>query len=104
LATGWGHSLIGTDSKHVYGFGLNQSGQLGLGHSSHKGHGNTMTLASDQALKAVSCGREHSHILVQQGEQSKYNCIMQVGFYDLYIYIYSQAVTFIRLETICMDN
>jgi alpha-tubulin suppressor-like RCC1 family protein len=73
LATGWGHSLIGTDSKHVYGFGLNQSGQLGLGHSSHKGHGNTMTLANDQALKAVSCGREHSHILVQQGEQSKYN-------------------------------
>ncbi|CAO3661954.1 unnamed protein product [Rhizopus microsporus] len=31
LATGWGHSLLGTDMNSVYSFGLNKSGQLGNG-------------------------------------------------------------------------
>jgi alpha-tubulin suppressor-like RCC1 family protein len=59
MATGWGHSLLGTDDRSVYGFGLNQSGQLGTAKSGQK-----LDLP-EQKLKFLACGREHSHIVTE---------------------------------------
>lgn len=53
VATGWGHSLIGTESNQVYAFGLNQSGQLG----------NCLPASFSDPIHILACGREHSHIV-----------------------------------------
>lgn len=53
VATGWGHSLLALENK-VYGFGLDQSGQLGGSISSFS-----------DTVKFVACGREHSHVVTE---------------------------------------
>ncbi|KAI8364461.1 regulator of chromosome condensation 1/beta-lactamase-inhibitor protein II [Choanephora cucurbitarum] len=63
VATGWGHSLIGTELNQVYAFGLNQSGQLGT-----LGVGNQVLANEQEKLKLLSCGREHSHIVTENAD------------------------------------
>lgn len=58
ISCGWGHSLLGTLDNNVYGFGLNQSGQLGNG-----AVGNKVNIRDN--VKLLSCGREHSHIVTE---------------------------------------
>ncbi|KAI7904447.1 regulator of chromosome condensation 1/beta-lactamase-inhibitor protein II [Cokeromyces recurvatus] len=58
IATGWGHSLLGTKDHQVYAFGLNQSGQLGTSQSGG-------LVMSHQPIKFLACGREHSHIVTK---------------------------------------
>ncbi|CAO3610820.1 unnamed protein product [Mucor hiemalis] len=53
IATGWGNSLIAVESIHVYGFGLNQSGQIG----------DRSPLRFEHPVKYLGCGREHSHVV-----------------------------------------
>ncbi|KAI8970324.1 regulator of chromosome condensation 1/beta-lactamase-inhibitor protein II [Mycotypha africana] len=66
VAAGWGHSLIATDHHQVHSFGLNQSGQLGRPCPAP-----TATVFSarqwkeDARVQFLACGREHSHIVVQ---------------------------------------
>jgi hypothetical protein len=64
LATGWGHSLIGT-SNAVYGFGLNKSGQLGM-MACDSGH-SKMTFK--EPVKLLACGREHSHVVTENEDK-----------------------------------
>ncbi|KAG0175072.1 hypothetical protein DFQ29_007261 [Apophysomyces sp. BC1021] len=62
VAAGWGHSLIGTRS-HVHAFGLNRSGQLGCD--------DNRVMVLDQAkTKLLACGREHSHIVTDDGKST----------------------------------
>ncbi|KAI9013814.1 regulator of chromosome condensation 1/beta-lactamase-inhibitor protein II [Phycomyces nitens] len=64
IAAGWAHSLIGTQS-HVYGFGLNRSGQLGHAPDT------SITMALGQSkLKHLACGREHSHIVTEESRST----------------------------------
>ncbi|CAO3587573.1 unnamed protein product [Absidia cylindrospora] len=65
MATGWGHSLLGTD-KHVYGFGLNRCHQLGVANKQHISY----SLKNNETLKGLACGREHSHIVVGNREDT----------------------------------
>ncbi|KAI8637372.1 regulator of chromosome condensation 1/beta-lactamase-inhibitor protein II [Parasitella parasitica] len=58
---GWSHSLLRTQDNSVYGFGLNQSGQLGTGLMGHK-------INIQDNVKLLSCGREHSHIVTEKKE------------------------------------
>ncbi|KAI8350155.1 regulator of chromosome condensation 1/beta-lactamase-inhibitor protein II [Blakeslea trispora] len=60
IATGWGHTLIGTETNQVYAFGLNQSGQLGT-----LGVGYQVLANEQEKLKLLACGREHSHIVTE---------------------------------------
>ncbi|KAG1504675.1 hypothetical protein G6F52_012162 [Rhizopus delemar] len=66
VATGWGHSLIGT-SNVVYGFGLNKSGQLGT-MACDSGH-SKMTFKDP--VKSLACGREHSHVVIESEDKKK---------------------------------
>ncbi|KAI8049434.1 regulator of chromosome condensation 1/beta-lactamase-inhibitor protein II [Gilbertella persicaria] len=65
VATGWGHSLFGTESNQVYAFGLNQSGQLGT-----LGVGSQVLANEQEKLKFLACGREHSHIVTESSDES----------------------------------
>ncbi|KAI8340746.1 regulator of chromosome condensation 1/beta-lactamase-inhibitor protein II [Chlamydoabsidia padenii] len=66
IATGWGHSLLGT-KNHVYGFGVDQSHQLGNQDSDRI----SFTLKNGDCLRGLVCGREHSHIVVGDSQDTK---------------------------------
>ncbi|KAI7851685.1 regulator of chromosome condensation 1/beta-lactamase-inhibitor protein II [Circinella umbellata] len=66
VAAGWGHSLIATEAKQVYGYGLNRCGQAGDGlvfdcQHDNKGDDHVVT-----RIQNLACGREHSHIITQR--------------------------------------
>ncbi|KAF7723284.1 hypothetical protein EC973_002130 [Apophysomyces ossiformis] len=66
VAAGWGHSLISTRS-HVHAFGLNRSGQLGCDNHT------VITLGENTTTKFLACGREHSHVVIEDGASSLYS-------------------------------
>ncbi|RCH87809.1 Williams-Beuren syndrome chromosome region 16 protein [Rhizopus azygosporus] len=70
LATGWGHSLLGTDMNSVYSFGLNKSGQLGNGNISNQG-GSKIYSDKENKIKFLACGREHSHVVTEKDKKTQ---------------------------------
>ncbi|KAI9263200.1 regulator of chromosome condensation 1/beta-lactamase-inhibitor protein II [Phascolomyces articulosus] len=60
IAAGWGHSLLATEGKQVYGFGLNRCGQSGGGGLVFDCQKNT------SSIQQLACGREHSHIITRE--------------------------------------
>ncbi|KAG2173415.1 hypothetical protein INT44_008767 [Umbelopsis vinacea] len=73
IAAGWGHSLIATSdgfSSTVHSYGLNRSGQLGIGRQSLDSCDRGVAMVSDDQIKFLAAGREHSHI-VSQDEQGR---------------------------------
>lgn len=70
LATGWGHSLLGTDMNSVYSFGLNKSGQLGNGSISNRG-GSKIYSDKENKIKFLACGREHSHVVTEKNKSKE---------------------------------
>ncbi|KAH8554383.1 regulator of chromosome condensation 1/beta-lactamase-inhibitor protein II [Umbelopsis sp. PMI_123] len=68
LAAGWGHSLIATrdgNRSTVHSYGLNRSGQLGIGKQSLDNFDQGVAMVSDDQIKFLAAGREHSHIVSQ---------------------------------------
>ena len=57
IAAGYGHSLIASNARQVYGFGLNRCGQSG-------GGSGVVFDSHDDQVYQLACGREHSHIIV----------------------------------------
>ncbi|KAL1925587.1 uncharacterized protein VTP21DRAFT_470 [Calcarisporiella thermophila] len=75
IASGWAHSLIAMSVKGksvVYGCGLNNSGQLGIGDISKQGptEGFVKNLPMNARVLDMACGREHSLVLskMENGE------------------------------------
>ncbi|KAI9490967.1 regulator of chromosome condensation 1/beta-lactamase-inhibitor protein II [Zychaea mexicana] len=70
IAAGWGHSLLATDAKRVYGFGLSRCGQAG----ESEGGGLVFECPAaddhrDIQIRQLACGREHSHIVTTSQQQ-----------------------------------
>ncbi|KAI8054420.1 regulator of chromosome condensation 1/beta-lactamase-inhibitor protein II [Syncephalis plumigaleata] len=68
LACGWRHSLVASNNNSndagVYGFGLNSSGQLGIGKYDNRAEGKVLDLPLGK-IKLLAAGREHSIVVVQ---------------------------------------
>ncbi|KAI9592207.1 regulator of chromosome condensation 1/beta-lactamase-inhibitor protein II [Syncephalis fuscata] len=71
MACGWRHSLMALNNDDgVYGFGLNQSGQLGMGKCTSRTEGKVFGLPVGR-IKALAAGREHSIVVITPNDKSK---------------------------------
>jgi RCC1 and BTB domain-containing protein len=68
IACGGCHSLVLTDIGQVYGWGSNYYGQLGLGNLIIEDRPKRIDLNSDQVIKSISCGWNHSLLLTTDGD------------------------------------
>jgi RCC1 and BTB domain-containing protein len=68
IACGTGHSLVLTDVRHVYSWGFNGSGQLGLGDTTHQNTPQKILLNNNQIIKSICCGYAHSLLLTIDGD------------------------------------
>jgi alpha-tubulin suppressor-like RCC1 family protein len=67
VGAGWQHTLVGLKDGRVYAFGLNQSGQLGLGQLSERDAGFVQGLPS-KPVTHLAAGREHSIVVLDEKE------------------------------------
>jgi RCC1 and BTB domain-containing protein len=68
IACGVGHSLVLTDVGHVYSWGHNGFGQLGIGNTTHQNTPQKIVLNNNQIIKSICCGRDHSLLLTTDGD------------------------------------
>jgi len=73
VTSGAAHSLLAFKSNMVYSFGLNQSGQLGIRRISEPKDTPqpVIPLGDFRSIKNISCGREHSAILLNENGKAK---------------------------------
>jgi alpha-tubulin suppressor-like RCC1 family protein len=63
ITCGEWHSMALTESGHVFSWGLNSSGQLGLEKTNKANKPSIVSLSNEIPIKKISCGREHSLLL-----------------------------------------
>ena len=65
VAAGLYYSFALTATEQVFGWGLNDVGQLGLGHLNDRGSPELLTAVSN--VKSISCGLSHTILVLQNG-------------------------------------
>ncbi len=68
IACGAGHSLVLTDVGHVYSWGYNIYGQLGIGNITNQNTPQKILLNNNQIIKSICCGYAHSLLLTTDGD------------------------------------
>jgi RCC1 and BTB domain-containing protein len=81
ITCGAGHSLVLTDVGHVYSWGCNDWGQLGIGNTTHQNTPQKVLLNNNQIIKSITCGHCHSLLLTTDGHiyAFGYNNCGQIG-------------------------
>jgi RCC1 and BTB domain-containing protein len=67
IACGAAHSLVLTDVGHVYSWGYNGFGQLGIGNTTNQNTPQKILLNNNQVIKSMTCGNCHSLLLTTDG-------------------------------------
>jgi RCC1 and BTB domain-containing protein len=67
IACGAAHSLVLTDVGHVYSWGFNVGGQLGIGNTIHQNTPQKLNLNTNEVIESITCGRGHSLLLTTDG-------------------------------------
>jgi alpha-tubulin suppressor-like RCC1 family protein len=68
ISCGEWHSMALTESGHVFSWGLNSSGQMGLENTNKANKPSIVSLSIKIPIKKISCGREHSLLLSRDGD------------------------------------
>jgi RCC1 and BTB domain-containing protein len=68
IACGNGHSLVLTEIGHIYCWGYNAYGQLGLGDSTSRNIPQKLDLKNNETVESISCGFAHSLFLTTDGD------------------------------------
>jgi hypothetical protein len=75
ISCGYLHSMALTESGRVFSWGSNDFGQLGLNNNNkHVNKPSIVSLSNEIAIKKISCGREHSLLLSQNGDIYWFGC------------------------------
>ncbi len=71
ISCGWGHSMALTECGHVYSWGDNDCGQLGIGSTAHSNEPEVVEVIDESKrnvfIKKISCGITHSLLLSSDG-------------------------------------
>jgi len=68
VACGYSHTLVLTELEHLYSFGKNSSGQLGLGDVVDRSTPTLMFYFANKKVLEVACGTRHSLVLCDDGQ------------------------------------
>jgi hypothetical protein len=69
ISCGAHHSMARTESGHVFSWGSNDFGQLGLNNNNkHVNKPSIVSLSNEIPIEKISCSREHSLLLSQNGD------------------------------------
>jgi alpha-tubulin suppressor-like RCC1 family protein len=71
ISCGYWHSMVLTECGHVYSWGYNSSGQLGIGNTVNSNEPKFVTVIDENKcnvfIEKISCGRNHSLLLSSDG-------------------------------------
>ena len=65
LACGGGHTVVVTEDRHVFAFGRNNRGQLGVGDMEHKDKPAAVEGLHGKDILQVECGSKHTMVLTR---------------------------------------
>ncbi len=67
ISCGWSHSMALTECGHVYSWGDNEYGQLGIGNTAHSNEPIFVENKCNVFIEKISCGKYHSLLLSSDG-------------------------------------
>jgi serine/threonine protein kinase len=74
ISCGAGHTLALTECGHVFSWGYNAFGQLGINNTKNQNFPNKVILSNDVVIKSISCGKAHSLLLSMDEEVYAFGC------------------------------